>query len=155
MAGDSRTPKPLVERRANHARKQAAAGKGRFAGQEPRGSGPPNRHGMPKLPAGQRAVPNWPVLDLGDHPLIDPDRWRLEVDGLCERPFSLTWNDFLALPQVDDTSDFHCVTTWSRMDMQWRGVRFRDLAAVSYTHLRAHETGRNLVCRLLLEKKKK
>ena len=28
------------------------------------------------------------------------------------------------------------------------------LAAVSYTHLRAHETGRNLVCRLLLEKKK-
>ena len=28
------------------------------------------------------------------------------------------------------------------------------LQAVSYTHLRAHETGRNLVCRLLLEKKK-
>ena len=26
--------------------------------------------------------------------------------------------------------------------------------AVSYTHLRAHETGRNIVCRLLLEKKK-
>ena len=28
------------------------------------------------------------------------------------------------------------------------------IEAVSYTHLRAHETGRNLVCRLLLEKKK-
>ncbi|GHU24826.1 hypothetical protein FACS189472_17880 [Alphaproteobacteria bacterium] len=27
--------------------------------------------------------------------------------------------------------------------------------AVSYTHLRAHETRGNLVCRLLLEKKKK
>src|SRR5678809_550474 len=27
-----------------------------------------------------------------------------------------------------------------------------NLEAVSYTHLRAHETGRNLVCRLLLEK---
>src|SRR5665213_744183 len=27
----------------------------------------------------------------------------------------------------------------------------RRLIAVSYTHLRAHETGRNLVCRLLLE----
>src|SRR5665213_3942222 len=26
------------------------------------------------------------------------------------------------------------------------------LPSVSYTHLRAHETGRNLVCRLLLEK---
>ena len=29
------------------------------------------------------------------------------------------------------------------------------IGTVSYTHLRAHETGRNLVCRLLLEKKKK
>ena len=29
------------------------------------------------------------------------------------------------------------------------------LRAVSYTHLRAHETKANLVCRLLLEKKKK
>ena len=29
-----------------------------------------------------------------------------------------------------------------------------DSESVSYTHLRAHETGRNLVCRLLLEKKK-
>ena len=28
-----------------------------------------------------------------------------------------------------------------------------NVIAVSYTHLRAHETGRNLVCRLLLEKK--
>src|SRR5674476_1635594 len=31
----------------------------------------------------------------------------------------------------------------------------RTVIPVSYTHLRAHETGRNLVCRLLLEKKKK
>ena len=29
-----------------------------------------------------------------------------------------------------------------------------DLVAVSYTHLRAHETVLDLVCRLLLEKKK-
>ena len=34
-------------------------------------------------------------------------------------------------------------------------VGFRVFKPVSYTHLRAHETGRNLVCRLLLEKKKK
>src|SRR5450759_1494760 len=30
-----------------------------------------------------------------------------------------------------------------------------DVLAVSYTHLRAHETRHDLVCRLLLEKKKK
>src|SRR5660398_289318 len=34
-------------------------------------------------------------------------------------------------------------------------VRQRCRPPVSYTHLRAHETKANLVCRLLLEKKKK
>src|SRR5674476_1526300 len=31
-------------------------------------------------------------------------------------------------------------------------TKLRENGSVSYTHLRAHETGRNLVCRLLLEK---
>ena len=34
-----------------------------------------------------------------------------------------------------------------------RGVSNTDLEPVSYTHLRAHETVLDLVCRLLLEKK--
>ena len=34
-------------------------------------------------------------------------------------------------------------------------VEVLTLQAVSYTHLRAHETPEHLVCRLLLEKKKK
>ena len=34
-------------------------------------------------------------------------------------------------------------------------IKIKYITPVSYTHLRAHETGRNLVCRLLLEKKKK
>ena len=36
-----------------------------------------------------------------------------------------------------------------------KAALLRAVRTVSYTHLRAHETGRNLVCRLLLEKKKK
>ena len=36
-----------------------------------------------------------------------------------------------------------------------RRLRVHALTAVSYTHLRAHETVLDLVCRLLLEKKKK
>src|SRR5674476_257553 len=32
-------------------------------------------------------------------------------------------------------------------------VRYVGYTPVSYTHLRAHETGRKIVCRLLLEKK--
>ena len=40
-------------------------------------------------------------------------------------------------------------------EFTYEQIRTKALKPVSYTHLRAHETGRNLVCRLLLEKKKK
>ena len=95
---------------------------------KPEGSGPPNRDGKPRLPVGQHPVPNWPVLDLGDLPDIALSAWRLEVGGAVHNPVTLTWDDFMALPQVDDVSDFHCVTTWSRFDNHWRGVAMRDLA---------------------------
>jgi len=102
-----------------------------FAGLRPEGTGPANRDGMPKLPVGQHQVKNWPVLDLGEVPNVPRSDWRLEVGGLVENPFTLTWEEFLALPQVDDTSDFHCVTTWSRYDNHWRGVRFKTIAELA------------------------
>jgi DMSO/TMAO reductase YedYZ molybdopterin-dependent catalytic subunit len=102
------------------------------------GSGPPNRHGMPKLPVGQHEVKNWPVLDLGDVPRVELDSWRLEVGGDVENPFTLTWPQFMALPQVDDTSDFHCVTTWSRYDNHWRGVRFKTIAELAVPRESVH-----------------
>src|SRR5262249_48003692 len=38
------------------------------ADDKPRGSGPPNRHGMPQVPVGQHVTEGWPVLDLGSRP---------------------------------------------------------------------------------------
>ena len=95
----------------------------------PLGSGPPNRHGMPQLPPGQHVTTGWPVLDLGRRPDVSPKTWRLQVDGEVAAPITLDFEALLALPQVDDTSDFHCVTTWSKLDVPWRGVRLADLAA--------------------------
>lgn len=94
----------------------------------PQGDGPLNRHGMPAIPIGQHVVQNWPVLDLGEQPRIDTKDWRLEVGGLVHNAVTLTWDQFIALPQVEDESDFHCVTTWSRLDNHWRGVRFSTIA---------------------------
>lgn len=98
---------------------------------EPLGSGPPNRHGMPRLPIGQYETTKWPVLDLGVKPDVSRDAWSLVVDGACGRPLELTWDDLMDLGPVDDTSDFHCVTTWSRFDLRWRGVRVADVIALA------------------------
>ncbi len=125
----------LVERRRKYIQRQIELDKSAvnvaFAGRAPQGSGPPNRHGMPKLPIGQHEVKNWPVLDLGEQPNVPLDKWKLEVAGLVENPLSLGWSDFLALSQVDDVSDFHCVTTWSRYDNHWGGVRFSTIAEMA------------------------
>jgi DMSO/TMAO reductase YedYZ molybdopterin-dependent catalytic subunit len=108
----------------------AMAGTPAMSDEEPMGSGTPNRHGMPKLPPGQYLTEKWPVLDLGYKPTVKLDKWQLTIDGACEHPVTLRWADFMALEQVTDTSDFHCVTTWSKMDITWVGVRFADLMAL-------------------------
>ncbi|GAO42987.1 molybdopterin-dependent oxidoreductase [Flavihumibacter petaseus] len=98
--------------------------------ERPMGTGPLNRHGMPSLPVGQIATEKWPVLDLGIQPEIAPEDWQLKLDGAVEHPVTLSWKEFMDLPQTEDTSDFHCVTSWSRFGLQWKGVRFIDLAAL-------------------------
>lgn len=99
------------------------------ADDQPLGEGPPNRHGMPQVPPGQYVTRKWPVLDLGKKPVIDKAAWRLAIDGEVEAPMSLGWDDLLALPQVTEQSDFHCVTTWSKMDLTWQGVRLAEVIA--------------------------
>jgi len=132
----------LVARRQQYIQRQIALDKGdvnvRFHGQKPEGHGPVNRHGMPQLPVGQHEVKNWPVLDLGMMPEIDRKRWTLEVTGLVENPFTLDWDGFMALPQAEDVSDFHCVTTWSRYDNHWGGVRFKTIAELAVPLPSAH-----------------
>jgi DMSO/TMAO reductase YedYZ molybdopterin-dependent catalytic subunit len=61
------------------------------------------------------------------HPTFDPATWRLRIEGLVERPQTLTYAQLLALPRVRQTSDFVCVTGWSVDDVRWAGVRFDDL----------------------------
>lgn len=104
----------------------------------PQGSGPANRHGMPQLPPGQHQAKGWPVLDLGRKPEITTEEWTLELTGACEHPQTLSWADLEELASVDDVSDFHCVTTWSRFDVPWRGVRFSEIAALAGVQDRAH-----------------
>jgi DMSO/TMAO reductase YedYZ molybdopterin-dependent catalytic subunit len=132
----------LVERRQRYIDRQIALERAavnvNLHGKSPEGHGPANRHGMPKLPVGQHEVRNWPVLDLGQTPRVELDAWRLDVGGDVDNPITLTWGEFMALPQVDDTSDFHCVTTWSRYDNRWRGVRFRTIAELAVPKDSAH-----------------
>lgn len=81
------------------------------------------------LPPGQSLTLKWPVLHYGSVPRFDPQTWDFRVYGLVASPLKLDWKEFNLLPKIQRTSDFHCVTRWSRFDNRWDGVAFRELLA--------------------------
>ena len=76
-----------------------------------------------RLPPGQYDVGrDFPVLTAEATPRLDPDRWRLTVNGQVANPHTWTWQDLHALPQSQYRGDIHCVTTWSKFDTSFGGV---------------------------------
>lgn len=84
-----------------------------------------------RLPPGQRLVEKWPVLDLGLQPRVPLDKWELGVRGAIEQEIDWTWDQFMAQPQIEDTSDIHCVTSWSLYDNRWQGVSAKHVIALA------------------------
>jgi DMSO/TMAO reductase YedYZ molybdopterin-dependent catalytic subunit len=82
-----------------------------------------------RLPPGQYLTAKWPVLHAGDVPDVDVATWTLTVDGEVEAPLTLSYDELLALPATEVTTDIHCVTRWSRFDAEFKGVHWRELAA--------------------------
>jgi DMSO/TMAO reductase YedYZ molybdopterin-dependent catalytic subunit len=97
-----------------------------------------------RLPPGQYHTDRFPVLHVGDVPSFpNLDDWTFRIEGLVEREVELRWEDVMALPAVDLTTDIHCVTKWSKFDTVWTGVRLRDLLDLagvlgSATHVLQH-----------------
>jgi DMSO/TMAO reductase YedYZ molybdopterin-dependent catalytic subunit len=80
-----------------------------------------------RLPPGQVLTEKWPVLTYGETPRTDLTRWSFRCFGLVEREAAWSWEEFSRLPQVEITSDIHCVTRWSRFDNRWQGVAVREV----------------------------
>jgi DMSO/TMAO reductase YedYZ molybdopterin-dependent catalytic subunit len=83
-----------------------------------------------RLPPGQYLTEKWPVLHAGSVPRIDLATWDLRVFGEVKHELRLTWEELTALPASDVNVDIHCVTRWSRLETRFRGVHWRELAAL-------------------------
>ena len=85
-----------------------------------------------RLPPGQYdAGSSWPVLTAELEPEIDTASWTFMVDGLVEHSTTWTWDEIRALPMSSYDGAIHCVTTWSKFDMRWRGVSLDTLLATA------------------------
>jgi DMSO/TMAO reductase YedYZ molybdopterin-dependent catalytic subunit len=75
-----------------------------------------------RVPPGQYVTDRFPVLHAGVMPDVDLATWDFTVDGLVAADRAWSWDEFRNLREASLTADIHCVTKWSKLDTEWRGV---------------------------------
>jgi DMSO/TMAO reductase YedYZ molybdopterin-dependent catalytic subunit len=74
------------------------------------------------LPPGQYLTHDFPVLSAGPTPSIPLDSWEFTITTETGLRHAWNWAELLALPSEEPTVDIHCVTRWSKLATEWRGV---------------------------------
>lgn len=86
-----------------------------------------------RVPPGQHTVnamvPMPPIRF--EHPVVSKEKWELSLYGEIENPATLKWNDFISLPNQNYKIDFHCVTTWSKLDQDFTGIAWPEILALA------------------------
>ena len=80
-----------------------------------------------RLPPGQSPTVKWPVLTVGPTPDVAVESWSLAFYGEVDNPYALRWDELSSLERVDQVSDLHCVTRWSRFATSLSGFRVAPL----------------------------
>ncbi|MEX1169919.1 MAG: sulfite oxidase-like oxidoreductase [Chloroflexota bacterium] len=96
-----------------------------------------------RIPPGQYKTDKFPVLHYGSVPRTDLSTWDFRVWGEVDAPFTLTWDQFKALPRKTVNTDIHCVTRWTKLDTTWEGVPIQAILETaqvrpSATHVVSH-----------------
>src|SRR5258708_30392990 len=90
------------------------------------------RHTVPagaadRVPPGQYLTGGFPVLSAGPTPHTPLPEWTFSVRRGSRTLKSWTWQEFQELPAETVTVDIHCVTRWSKLDTESRGVSVNTL----------------------------
>jgi DMSO/TMAO reductase YedYZ molybdopterin-dependent catalytic subunit len=75
-----------------------------------------------RVPPGQYVTTDFPVLSAGPTPHTPLTDWTFSIRQGGGTSKSWSWAEIQALPAEDVTVDIHCVTRWTKLDTQWRGV---------------------------------
>ena len=90
----------------------------------------PDEQSAPTIPEGQHVVETMPSLGSNPNPRSLED-WTFYVQGEVEQALEFTWEEFNALDKVDQVINFHCVTGWTALNLETRGVPVKALLAMA------------------------
>ena len=96
--------------------------------EERRAAGQSRPDGRPRLPPNQYLLKRIRPMG-GTEGDPSPGAFRLKVYGEVDAPFTVDFAQLLAMTQVEQTCDVHCVTKWTVLEARWTGVKIADLAA--------------------------
>lgn len=102
----------------------------------------PKREKNDRLPPGQYLTDDFPILSMSLAPEVSKADWSIRIFGKAKE-MTISFEELTKLPYQDFTTDIHCVTKWSKLDTDWRGVSMdtiMELAEVpsEASHLMAH-----------------
>ncbi|MFI6811183.1 molybdopterin-dependent oxidoreductase [Nonomuraea sp. NPDC050328] len=83
-----------------------------------------------RVPPGQYLASGFPVLTAGATQHVSTGQWSFTIRGGTTEA-RWTWDDLLALPAEEITTDIHCVTRWTKLDTHWTGVPLDTLLAAA------------------------
>jgi DMSO/TMAO reductase YedYZ molybdopterin-dependent catalytic subunit len=58
---------------------------------------------------------------------VDLKTWHLKIEGLVDKPISLSFDEIKALPQKIQTKNFICVEGWGLDTQKWEGVHLEEI----------------------------
>lgn len=87
-----------------------------------------------RLPGGQHETTKWPVLTYGPTPEVEKEDWQMRIWGACDNPFTVRFDELDQFEYHTLIVDYHCVTTWSRMDICFGGYLMKDIIAKAQPH---------------------
>lgn len=82
-----------------------------------------------QLPPGQQETAEFSRYGLFQYArrthLLSPEL-SIKISGEVTRECNVTADALKQLNRVSQTSDFHCITTWTKRDVDWSGYLFKD-----------------------------
>lgn len=72
-------------------------------------------------------VKEFPIRSIEGTQKVELKSWRLKIEGLVDKPISLSFDEIEALPQKVHTKNFICVEGWGLDNQKWEGVHLKEV----------------------------
>lgn len=80
---------------------------------------------------GTKVLEELPVFRTNRASVFDLKEWRFYIHGAVKKPRRFSYDEITSLPRVHLTADFLCVEGWRVKDIEWEGMRVKEIITLA------------------------